>query len=312
MHPRGHIPDHPEVVKRRAGLHLHPKFGAIMARASALPMATTNRAKLGASFGGPGVLDQHDTGSCEGHAHASAATLLLANQGKSPGLISPTALYMGALMVDSTIQADGTLSPITDTGTMPSSILSAWQIFGAELAKDDPQYPAQSSTLYVTPGDPNSQLIMPAVEKLYADSPFRFNGAYFINAIGAAALLQALSVLAAGFTITDAIPASGSDFQQYTGGILGALSGPTDHANHILDHEWTGSAADWATFTTGLGQGTLDVTLAKQLVLHCVNSWGEAWGEGDTVAQAIGGLYRANTDYFAQAQSLCVVDLEAA
>lgn len=310
MHPRGHIPDHPEVVKRRAGLHLHPEFAIMMARASALPMATTNRAKLDPSLGGPGVLDQHDTGSCEGHAHASAATLFLANEGKSPGLISPTALYLGALLVDSSVQSDGTLSPITDTGTMPSSILSAWQIFGARLAASDPQYPAQSSTLYTTPGDQNSTLILPKPETLYADESYRFTGAYFITTSGPAALLQALSVFASGRTLTDAIPASGPEFQGYTGGILGALSGPTDHANHILDHEWTGSAADWATFTTGLGQGTMDATLASQLLFHCVNSWG-TWGEGDAVSTIGYGQYRANTDYFAQAQSLCVVDLEA-
>ena len=311
----GHLPDHPEVVKRRKGLHLFASFAGMMALTSSLPMATQNRAKLLPSQGGPGILDQHDTGSCEGHAHASAGTLRLALVGASKGLISPTMLYLGALLFDQTVNPDGTLSTVMDTGTMPSSIDSAWQTFGAILAKDDPQYPAQSSTLYQQPGNPNSALIVPTPDKLYAASPYRFSGTYFITANGPARLLQALSVLAAGRPITDAIPASDQTFQQFSGGsVIGALSGPVDHANLIVDYEWTGSTADWATFLTALQQGNTSqvAALAKYLIFHCVNSWSESWGEGDTVAGVPGGMYRADTSYFDQAEDLSVVDIQAA
>jgi len=311
----GHLPDHAEVVKRRKGLHLFAGFAGILALSSALPMATQNRAKLSPSQGGPGILDQDGVGACEGHAHASGGTLRLALLGQSQGLISPTMLYTGALLFDQTLNPDGTLSTVRDAGTMPSSIDSAWQTFGAVLAKDDPLYPCRSATLYVRPGDPNSPLRTPGPDQLYAASPYRFSGTYFITAQGPGRLLQALSVLAAGRPITDAIPASDQAFQQFSGGsVLGALAGPIDHANLIVDYEWTGSVADWATFLTALQQNdTTTVThLAKDLVFHCVNSWSEGWGEGDTVAGVPGGMYRADVSYFNQAEDLSVVDIQAA
>jgi hypothetical protein len=314
LYPRGHIPDHPEVVKRRTGLHLHPKFASIMARASSLPMATTNRAKLSTAAGGPGMLNQGSTGSCEGHAHASGATLFLANQGKSVGLISPVALYLGALMIDRTVSG-GALSVVTDAGTMPSSIVSAWQTFGSRLATSDPQYPADPSTLYVTPSDPNSPLVLPSLEALYADSPYRFGGAYFLTGASTspAYLLAALSVLASGRTLTDAIPASGTAFQNYSGGVLGALDGPTDHANQIHDYGFSGTAAQWASFTTALQQGdTATVnSLSSMLLFFCCNSWGLAWGAPDAVSGMTGGMYQANIDYFQQAQDVLVLDISA-
>lgn len=312
----GHIPDHPAVVARRLGLHLHPKVAEIMARAASLPMATTNRANLQAAKGGPGILDQGQTGSCEGHAHASGATLLLANQGKSPGLISPIALYLGALLIDRTVSGAGTLSTVTDTGTQPSSIISAWQTFGAQLAAGDSQYPANLATLYQDPSNENSPLILPAPEKLYASEGYRYGGAYFLtgSSTSPAYMLQALACLAAGYTLTDAIPASGSVFQNYSGGVLGALSGEVDHANQIDDYVWSGTAAQWATFTQALQQGTTATVaaLSQYLTFVCVNSWGLEWGEGDAVAGVSGGTYQANTQYFEQAQDLLVLDLAAA
>ena len=114
--------------------------------------------------------------------------------------------------------------------------------------------------------------------------------------------------------VTDAIPASGPEFQGYNGGILGALSGPTDHANLIVDYQWVGSSADWQTFVTALQQGAASqaAALATNLILHCVNSWSTTWGEGDAVSTMTGGMYRANTDYLDQAQDLCVLDLSLA
>lgn len=312
----GHIPDHAAVASRRAGLHLHPMFAAMMAVASSLPMATTNRAKLPVSEGGPGILDQHDTGSCEGHAHASGGTLKLAVVGQSQGLISPCALYLGALRFDQGLNPDGTLTTATDAGTMPSSILSAWGAFGAQLAKDDPQYPASSATILSVPSDPNSPVVLPPPERLFAASPYRYKGAYFITAQGTQRVLQALTALATGNPISDAIPASGSDFQGYTGGVLGATSGPVDHANLIVDYEWTGSAANWQAFLTALVQGntTQAAALAVNLLFVCVNSWGETtgWGEADVMSNSRGGTYRANIDYFNGAQDLCTLDISSA
>lgn len=306
LRPRGHIPDHPEVAKRRVGLHLHPARADMLAAAANLPMATTNRSKLQPAQGGPGNLDQKDLGACEGFAHASAGTLRLAIMGVSQGLISPIQLYLGALMIDST----STPAVAYDNGTMPSSIDSAWLRFGACLAKDDDQYPASQATLYVDPTNPNSNLKLPTIEKLFADSNFRYKGEYFITSLGPQRVLDALTVLASGRPITDAIPASGPEFQGYSGGVLGALSGPIDHANLIVDYTWAGTPADWASYTSSLRNG--DVSAAKiletYLMFHCVNSWG-MWGESDAVSSSSGGLYRADINYFTQAQDLSVIDI---
>jgi hypothetical protein len=314
----GHIPDLPEIVKRRVGMHMHPAYRTI--RATALPMQTTNRLKLLVDKGGPGILNQHDVGGCEGCGHAEAGTLRLANLGVSRGLISNTALYLGALLVDRQIDVvTGQLSVVTDTGTMPSSIQAGWQTFGARLAADDPQCPMQSSSLYVTPSDSNSPLILPAPETLYADSPYRYGGTYFIQTVGCQKVLDLMTTHASGRTCTDAIPASGSQFQSYTGGVIGALDGPVDHCNHLLDYSWTGSAADFSAFVSALQQGAWTTAMGlamagttPNLVFYGQNSWDITWGESDVVSRASGGLYRANINHVNQAEDLCVVDISAA
>ena len=319
----GHRPDHPEVVKRRVALHNLATYAAMMAAVASLPLASANRVNLLADKGGPGILDQHDTGSCEGHGHAESGTLRLANLGLSKGLISPTALYVGALLMDRTLNPDGTLSTVTDTGTMPASIQAAWQAFGARLATDDPQYPAQSTTLYQTPSNQNSPLILPSPEILHADSPYRYQGSYFVQSNGCQRILDVLTTLAAGRTLTNAIPASGSQFQGYRGGVLGALSGDIDHCNHVVDYAWNGSAPDFAAFLSALTTGNLSTATAlamaqgsagvPNLVFICQNSWGDtAWGEADSMSRAPGGLYRADLNYLNQCEDPCVIDITAA
>jgi len=309
----GHLPDHPEVVRRRPGIHLHPRFATWMGAVASLPLQTTNRAKLMPDKGGPGVLDQDGVGACEGHAHAAGGTLLLANQGKSQGLISPTMLYLGALMCDSSVQADGTLSPVTDTGTMPSFILNAWQTFGAVLAKDDPQFPCTTGVVYQNPSDPNSTLILPPASRLYAASTLRYQGGYFLPP-GPQRTLTLLAALAGGYPISDALPASGPEFQGYRGGVLGALSGPIDHANLIMDYSWLGTPDQFTQYLTALQQGntTTIASLDQYLLTIQLNSWSTGWGESDAVSGAPGGTYRANTSYIHQAEDLCALELSLA
>lgn len=306
MFARGHIPDHPAVEARRAGLHLHPQIGAM--RAGTLPLMTTNRAFLSAAKGGPGILNQNDTGSCEGHAHASGTTLFFAILLRAlVAVVSPVGLYYGALMDDRKQNNNGTLPRLFDTGTMPSAILAGMQRWGGCAADVWGQYPASSGTLYEDPSNPNSPLIEPTPNQLYAERAFRLNGAYFVLTNGHQKLVDLMTALAAGYPVSDAIPASGPEFQGYAGGILGTLSGPIDHANLIVDYTWIGTAEQFASFLAG------DDSLALQyLVFHCVNSWGDGWGEVDSIAGVLGGMYRANTNYVQQASSLCVLDLARA
>ena len=293
----GHIADHPAVVARRLGFHLHPAFGAM--KAAPLPLSTNNRAKLPVSESGPGILDQHDTSSCEGHAHASGITLRLALAGTSlPEVVSPVGLYLGALLVDRAPNADGTLPDLLDQGTMPSSVLSALAIWGSCGASAWGQYPASSQTLYQDPSNPNSPLIAPTPEKLYAESGYRAGGAYFVQTVGLQKVLDILGALASGRPVSDAIPASGQDFQGYTGGVLSATSGEIDHANLIVDYEWTGTPEEFTAWQGGAPG------LDQHLIGHGVNSWGASWGEG--------GQYRFDRSFFDQLADACVLDVTRA
>ena len=300
----GHIPDHPAVVAKRLGLPLFRKYGAM--RAGALPLATKNRAQL------KWMLNQQDTGSCEGHAHASAITLRLALAGTPLSeVISPVGLYYGALLVDCTPNPDGTLPQLFDTGTMPSSVLTAAQTWGSTGASAWGQYPASSTTMYQDPSNPQSPLIEPHPEQLFAESAFRMNGAYFVQTAGLQKVVDILTALAAGYPVSDAIPASGSTFQGYTGGVLTAeeMTGDVDHANYIVDYEWTGTQDQ---FTSWLGGAS---GLDQYLIGHGVNSWGGVgcpfggdWGEVDSL-NSLGGQYRFDRTFFDMVQDACIHDV---
>ncbi|HEY6462662.1 MAG TPA: hypothetical protein VIY73_20980 [Polyangiaceae bacterium] len=299
-YPTGHLPDHPAVIAARAGLHLHPEYGAM--RVGTMPLKTTNRAKLATSQGGPGILDQHDTSSCEGHAHASGITLSFANAGTPlPEVVSPVGLYLGALMVDAVPNRDGTLPPLVDQGTMPSSILGGLLLYGGVGASVWGQYPASSATMYL-PGTTTSQLIQPSPTQLFGERAFRLNGAYFLTTSGASLVRDVYRVHASGRVLTNAIPASGADFQGYGGGVLGALSGDVDHAQLFADSEWTGTQAQLDAFMAG------DDSLLSLYLGHGVNSWGATWGEVDAL-NGLGGQYRADANYVQQAQDWCVLSL---
>lgn len=302
----GHIPDHPAVVDARVGLHLHPEYGAM--RAGTMPLATHNRALLGLDKGGPGIRDQKRVGACEGFANTSGATLQFALDGTPlPEPLSAAGAYLQALMVDASLNADGTLPPLIDTGTMPSSILGGWLTFGAALESVWGQLPVDTDTMYVDPTGANTNvpqgaLIQPTPNKLYTGRACRLQGAYFIQSTGTGIVRDILRVLASKRVLTNAIPASGASFQNYSGGVLGALDGPIDHAQLIVDSEWTSDQASLDAFMAG------DDSKVGSLILHGVNSWSSTWGEVDAL-NGLGGQYRADNSYVQCVADWCVLDV---
>lgn len=309
MYARGHIPDHPAVVAKRTGLHLHPEYGAM--RAGTVPLTTSNRALLPRDKGGPGIWNQFDVGACEGCGNGSAATIQMALDGtplSEP--ISPVGNYLQALMTDASPNPDGTLPWLIDTGTMPSSVLAGWLLYGGSPASVWGQLPMGSGTMYSKDATaPQGALIQPSPNQLYGSRQCRLNGAYFLTTSGTTLLRDIVRVLAAKKVMTNAIPASGSQFQSYTGGVLGALSGDIDHCSFVLDYEWVGTQAQLDSFMAG------DDSNVAMLVLHCCNSWGGIgcpdggdWGEVDSINQ-LGGQYRADANYAQQAQDWCVLSL---
>lgn len=315
MYPRGHIPDHPAVVARRAGLHLHPDFGAMRAIGS-LPLATQNRIWLPRSKGGPGIRNQTNANGCEGCANSSGATTQLAlDETPLPEPISHVGSYEQALMNDVVPNLDGTLPPLLDVGTMPSSVLTGWGLYGGPPESVWGQLPMGSATMYqdpsgTNPAIPQGALIQPTPNQLYTGRQCRLQGAYFLTSTGTNLVRDVLRVLASKKVLTNAIPASGDEFQSYSGGVLGALSGPIDHAQFVADYEWTGAQSTLDGFMAG------DDSQIGMLILHVVNSWGGVgcpdggdWGEVDPLNE-LGGQYRANGDYAQQAQDWCVLNLQ--
>lgn len=262
---KGYRPD-PEVVRQR-----RPKFHLLKAArglgAAPLPLSTNNRQYLLPSAGGPGILNQFQTSSCEGHAHASGITLRFAIELQPIPLASPICLYDGARILSRQPNPDGSLPALTDDGTEPSQILQAAQQFGVCSAVTWGNYPADPSTI-------NNE---PTPQQLAAAREFEIDGAYFLTSTGDQFCTDIMTALASGYVCSSAIAASSSSFENYTGGVLGALDSDVDHASLWVDYEWDGANL-------------------SSLVFWGVNSWGTSWGTSG-VSGIAGGMYQFNREF---------------
>lgn len=264
----GHIPDPPDVVARRAGIHIleakHERLRAV--RASALPLKTTNRAAI--TFP---VQDQGRVGACVGFATAQWLTLTLALAGIVVSFRSPVAPYTLARMIGGMgrLRPDGTRTPITDDGTEPGLADSAVREWGIPSAEDWGNLPTDPATINDPPTE--AQLEFASWEKI--------DGAYYLQSVGAQLLLDLMATLAAGLPVRYSVPASGPTFQNYTGGVLGAVEGPIDHETDLIDYSWDGR----------------DV---NSVVFDGLNQWGIEWGEGGWYRAGPGLIYQC-ADYAA-------------
>lgn len=272
-HGRGHRPDPPEVAARRKGFHLlKAKRGF---DASSLP-SKVDLSPYVTGPGGPGIFDQGSTGSCEGHAHAGAITARFAALGAPIPVVSPIGIYCLARCIGRQANRDGTLPPLTDDGTEPSLAISAVETWGVTSVDAWGSFPADPSTI-------NAE---PSLAELEDASDFKLLGAYFLQHAGDQKVLDIMTALAAGYPVVIALPASGETFNDYTGGVMGALSGPIDHANYIVGYE----------LATPGNYGSV--------IVKCVNSWGVGWGER--------GMYRANRHFVDQLEDCCAIDVAPA
>ena len=271
QHGRGHRPDPPDVRARRAGFHiLKSKRGF----AEQLPLSV-DLSPFVTAPGGPGILDQRDSSSCEGHAHAGAIATRFARNGAPIALPSPIGIYTLARCIGRQPDANGNLPALTDDGTEPSLVVRAIQEWGVSSATTWGHYPADTATV-------NQE---PTQEELERSSDFKLLGAYFMQSVGDQLVIDIMTALAAGYPVSMGLPASGQEFNAYRGGILGALSGPVDHANYIVGY-------------------TLPATGAySQVVMTSVNSWSSGWGEG--------GMYRFGRALVDQLEDCCAVDVIA-
>jgi hypothetical protein len=135
-------------------------------------------------------------------------------------------------------------------------------------------------------------------------------GAFFVQTTGDQKLLDMMTLLAAGVTFTISIPASGPEFQGYSGGVLGALSGPIDHCTRCIDYQFSGTALQFDSFVSALRSGdtATSAALATYLTVICVNSWG-TWGTALDVPEIGGGLFLGNRAFVDQLADPCALKL---
>ncbi len=280
--PTGYRPD-PEVVRQRRAKFHHFKAARGLGIAS-LPLSTSNRQFLAVARGGPGILDQGQTSSCEGHAHASGFTLGMAVRGTPIPLVSPIGLYQMAVIQGLPPAANGELpSSLPDEGTEPSLVIQAAQTWGIASAKTWGKYPADQATIVVPPD----------AAELIAASACKLNGAYFMTSERDQYCLDFMTALASKILLTGAIAASSAEFQSYRGGVLGPLDDNVDHATLWIDYEWDGT------------------NLSSLKAWGC-NSWGwQQWGTSD-VPTIAGGLYQSNRDFLVKySQETAALDVTA-
>jgi hypothetical protein len=272
----GYIPDPPDVVASRAGFHLlQAKLGAVT-----IPAASNNGIWLPPAKGGPGILQQSQTGGCVGHALAGSITLRFAILQRMIALVSPIGCYAVGRAMARRRNAKGVLPPLTDSGTEPSLGVAGIQEWGVTSAKTWGNFPADPATI-------NDE---PTLAQLEAITEFELEGAYFLQSTKDQLYTDLVTALAAGYPVTNGIPASGDGFQGYTGGILGAQTGPNDHYTYVYDYY------GW------------DPKNPSAVKFRCVNSWGSAdtdgtdWGDGS-------GTYDASTAFVDQWQDMAVMNV---
>jgi len=168
----GYRPDPPDIVIRRNGYHLFAARKGITV--SPLPLSTNNRQWLLPSKGGPGILNQGQTGSCVGHALAAATTLRFALQLKPISLVSPIGWYNVARSIDRGPDVHGNLPALQDQGSEPSQAIRGAQEWGVESAATWGNYPADPKTI-------NNEATLKQLEDA---AEFTLNGAYFLNSTG--------------------------------------------------------------------------------------------------------------------------------
>jgi len=270
------------------------------------PMATRNRDSIPLSKGGPGIWNQVSLSGCTGMASGGAGTARFAIAGTPlPEALSPIGPYKLGRGIDRTPNDDGTYPALVDEGAEPTQVIRAAMTFGMASLSGWGEFP---------PANPATINVEATAAQLEAAGEFVLGGAYFLpNDDTGARILGIIRACTLGEPLTGSIAASGNAFEGYSGGILTAsqLTGPLDHYTYTIDHAWTGSSADWATFVSALQNGDTSIwtPMLPSFTTFDVNSWDVSWGWSD-VAGLSGGFYQIDGSAIAQRSDQAVWEIE--
>lgn len=158
-------------------------------RSAAAPPASVDLSRFA-----PAVMDQGQTGSCEGHSTAGAIFTTLAAQGKPlPWVPSPAGIYTLARCIDRGASLD---APLQDVGTETPSVIHAIAEYGIRPI-GELQF-GRYSDVSEAPALLNAE---PQLDELEADAKTLAIGAYRITSAGSARETDVKLALAAGFAV---------------------------------------------------------------------------------------------------------------
>jgi hypothetical protein len=207
------------------------------------PSATLHAAALA----GPGIMDQSITEACVAFATIGAIETRMAARHAPIPHRSPLCVYDLARAIDRVPNADGTLPPLLDLGSMPNQAMRALSEWGV-CAYD------------ARPTDSGAVNAEPSLEELSAAAAFELAGYYRIDAFGSARVGAVRQAIAQGYPVCFAVNVDAA-FEAYDGsGVLG----PPDFRELRGGH-----------YLYAVGYRT-DVAL--RTVFEFANSWGTAWG----------------------------------
>lgn len=174
----------------------------------------------------PPVFDQGPTSSCTGHASSCG---IFTSAGWLGFVPSPAETYRNGRAIDRDPWS-GHFEALSDSGASPNEVFRAINEYG--LKPLGPLVRGRYS-------DAHEDTINdePTLTDLLAESRNILVGEYGITGTVDSRRQQARMALASGKPVCAAISGSSALFQNYTGGVLGALNGPLDHYVCLIGYE---------------------------------------------------------------------------
>jgi hypothetical protein len=224
----------------------------------------------------PPIMDQSQTGSCVGHANATACygACKAANKTLS-WYVSPAGIYRITRCLERAAQGGEASGPLTDSGSSPAdavTVLEAWGVTNMVYPTADGRFDDCS---------PDTINVEPALPDLEAMDKTKPVVGHPIATSGDQLVLDVKTALASGCPVTVAVPGGSDAFQSYVGGILG----PIDLSQNPIDHNVCLVGYDTET------DGSVVFTIA--------NSWGIGWGENGFVRVSSDFLQQSTADLYA-------------
>lgn len=201
------------------------------------------------------IFNQGSTESCVGHATSSGIHITIHNMYPTMvnPIISPVGIYTIGRCLVRNVSANGHLTALVDTGSMPNWCMRGLTEVGVNPVNIWGNFPANPTTV-------NNE---PNVDQLESSSAYKLKTFQRFSGTGDILSMQLMGTLAKGHAFTFATYVD-NEFENYTNGIIGA----PDKKNLLGSHYLCCDGYEW------------DGRDLKSVVWRFRNSWDISWGEG--------------------------------